>query len=136
MALIPITGQQIRVNTKLYNETLVVSLHMSKRRTLHILYGNDWALPGMMGGDNSLASGTTGGGTPTIIFQGRCYQVIAKVSASGPAASKLLAMLRPPYWREIYWERPVYVNETIPTAILSIAKVLPKYQVLKLLLIQ
>ena len=44
VALIPRTCQQIRVSTKLYNETLVVSLHMSKRRTLHILYGNDWAL--------------------------------------------------------------------------------------------
>jgi len=32
-----------------------------------------------MGGDNGIISQTSGGGTPTIIFEGRCYQTITKV---------------------------------------------------------
>jgi len=44
----------------------------------HIVWMKQGAIGGIMGGDMGAFSQTSGGGTPTIIYEGRCYQTITK----------------------------------------------------------
>ena len=46
--------------------------------TAHVVWKRLGAISGLVGGDNGLVSGTSGGGTPSIIYQGRCYQTLTK----------------------------------------------------------
>ncbi|MGD6808648.1 MAG: PQQ-binding-like beta-propeller repeat protein [Candidatus Bathyarchaeia archaeon] len=44
----------------------------------HIVWKNQGAIGGLTGGSQGIASFTSGGGTPNIIYQGRCYQSVTK----------------------------------------------------------
>jgi hypothetical protein len=46
--------------------------------TAHVVWRRSGALGGLMGADMGYMSYTSGGGTPTIVFQGRCYQTVTK----------------------------------------------------------
>jgi hypothetical protein len=46
--------------------------------TAHIVWSRQGAISGLMGGDNGIISQQSGGGTPNIIYQGRCYQTLTK----------------------------------------------------------
>ena len=46
--------------------------------TCHIVWRKEGAIGGLVGGDNGIVSFTAGGGNPTIVYQGRCYQTITK----------------------------------------------------------
>jgi len=69
----------------------------------HVVWKRQGALSGIIGGELGRLALTTGGGSPSIIFMGRCYQSVTKVVADGSVKS---------VWQcydlrtgEIYWER-------------------------------
>lgn len=88
--------------------------------TAHVVWKRQNNIGGLVGGSVGQISitlgGLTGTGYPTIVYSGRCYEVISKVNTTNNAAQN--------FWRcydlrtgEIYWERMVYSGETIPTFI-------------------
>jgi hypothetical protein len=84
--------------------------------TAHIVWKRQGAIGGLIGGSQGPLSFTSGGGTPSIIYQGRAYQTVTKVSQTGTGSQT--------YWQsydlrtgEIYWERPIYSGETAPSYI-------------------
>ena len=84
--------------------------------TAHIVWKREGAIGGLIGGSQGFLSFTSGGGTPSIIYQGRAYQTVTKVSQTGTGSQS--------YWQsynlrtgELYWERPIYPGETAPSYI-------------------
>ncbi len=82
----------------------------------HIVWKRQGAIGGLIGGSQGDLSFTSGGGTPSIIFQGRAYQTLTKVSSTGTGSQT--------YWQsydlrtgQLYWERPIYPGETAPSYI-------------------
>jgi hypothetical protein len=88
----------------------------------HVVWKRQGAIGGLIGpieGDTKVEDWSSGGGNPSIIYEGRCYQTVteADVSSNSPATRT--------YWMsydlrtgEIYWKRPLYSGETAPTNIL------------------
>lgn len=85
----------------------------------HIVMMRQGTIGGLMGGDMGYYSLTSGGGTPTIIYQGRCYQTVTK-----PASTTINGTTRTQpisVWQcydlrtgQIYWELS---DISAPTAI-------------------
>lgn len=48
----------------------------------HIVWDRQGAFGGIIGGGNGQMSYTSGGGNPTIVFQGRCYQTVTKAAST------------------------------------------------------
>jgi hypothetical protein len=48
----------------------------------HIVWDRQGAFGGIIGGDMGQMSYTSGGGNPTIVFQGRCYQTVTKPAST------------------------------------------------------
>jgi hypothetical protein len=69
-----------------------------------------------MGGDFGDWSLTAGGGNPSIIYQGRGYQVIAKANPTATGSTNYLQCydIRT---GTIYFDRPMFSGEPSPTAI-------------------
>ena len=74
----------------------------------HIVWKNQFAIGGLIGGSAGQASLTVGGmsgaGFPTIIYSGRCYEAYVKPGSGTPAQT---------YWRcydlrtgQLYWDQP------------------------------
>ncbi len=90
--------------------------------TAHVVWRRQGAIGGLIGpiqGDTKVEDWSSGGGNPSIIYEGRCYQTITEpdVSSNSPASRT--------YWMcydlrtgEIYWKRPLYAGESAPTNIL------------------
>jgi hypothetical protein len=89
--------------------------------TAHVVWRRQNNIGGLVGGTAGQISitlgGLTGTGYPTIVYSGRCYEVISKVNTTTNVAAQN-------FWRcydlrtgEIYWERMVTSGETIPTFI-------------------
>lgn len=83
--------------------------------TAHIVWSRQGALSGLTGGSQGINSMTNGGGTPSIIYQGRAYQSYSKPGSGATAQT---------YWQcydirtgELFWERPLVTGESAPTAI-------------------
>ncbi|MEM2130219.1 MAG: PQQ-binding-like beta-propeller repeat protein [Candidatus Bathyarchaeia archaeon] len=85
----------------------------------HVVWKRQNNIGGLIGGAAGQISitlgGLTGSGYPTIVYSGRCYEVISKVNTTTNVAAQN-------FWRcydlrtgEIYWERMVISGETIPT---------------------
>ena len=87
----------------------------------HIVWKQLGADAGIIGGQDGIASWPLNFGgayytPPSIIFQGRIYQVSAKASPTGPSAQN--------YWQcidirtgNLLWERPLYTGESEPNII-------------------
>ncbi|XHH08824.1 MAG: PQQ-binding-like beta-propeller repeat protein [Candidatus Bathyarchaeia archaeon] len=78
----------------------------------HILWRQQTAISGLVGGDSGTDSYYTNGGNPSIIYQGRCYQSYTKPGVGTTSTT---------YWKcydlrtgELYWE---YALSTAPTVI-------------------
>ena len=91
--------------------------------TAHIVWKKQGAIGGLIGPLTSeqkpYESWTSGGGNPSIIYAGRCYQTVTEVDA----------VLNKPttrtYWMcydlrtgEVYWKRPLYTGESAPSVLL------------------
>ncbi len=81
----------------------------------HIVWKKDFMLGGLVGGPGgavtNVAGGLTGGGYPTIIYAGRCYESYSKPGTGSTAQT---------YWRcydlrtgQTYWDQPVSTTTTL-----------------------
>ena len=87
--------------------------------TAHIAWKIQGAIGGLVGpleGDQKVEAWSSGGGNPTIIYQGRAYQSYSKPGSGASAQT---------YWKcydirtgELFWERPVVTGESVPSALL------------------
>jgi len=89
--------------------------------TAHIAWKRQGAIGGLIGpidGSQKVEAWTSGGGSPTIIYAGRCYQTVteADVAYNKPTTRT--------YWMcydlrtgEVYWKRPLYSGESAPSVI-------------------
>lgn len=84
--------------------------------TAHIAWMKTDAIGGIIGGDFGQWSLTTGGGNPSIIYQGRGYQVITKANPTTVGQANYLQCydIRT---GKIYFERQMFTGEPSPTAI-------------------
>jgi outer membrane protein assembly factor BamB len=109
----------------LYASNYKYTAYVQAPNSGHIVWkrrGYPAAMAGMVGGyayDYSLSSG---GGTPSIIFGGRCYQSVSKIVGNASVSYYQCYDLRT---GEIYWERtdvsptPSYIEYTPPTPTLG-----------------
>jgi hypothetical protein len=90
--------------------------YVTAPNSAHIAWIRTSSIGGMYGGDNGPWSSSSGGGTPSIIFMGRAYQVITKASpdAAGTASYLQCYDLRT---GNIYFERQMFSGEASPSAI-------------------
>jgi hypothetical protein len=84
--------------------------------TAHIAWLRQGAIAGMLGGDAGQYALTGGGGTPSVIYQGRAYQSVTKASDTGTTSTS--------YWRcydlrtgEVFWEIPLASGQSAPATI-------------------
>lgn len=89
--------------------------------TPHIVWKRQGSMGGLIGGSagqitDVLFAGTGVIGFPSIIYNGRTYMTVSKVSQTGTGSQN--------YWQcydirtgQLYWERPLYPGETAPTII-------------------
>jgi PQQ-like domain len=83
--------------------------------TAHIAWKRQGAIAGMLGADYGQTGLTSGGGSPSIIFQGRAYQTVTKGTTGFQSQS---------YWQcydlrtgEIFWEIPLASGQSAPSMI-------------------
>ena len=82
----------------------------------HIIWMRQGAFSGILGGDYGDYTMTSGGGSPSVIFQGRCYQTVTQASSTGTASQSV--------WQcydlqtgQIYWQIPLASGQSAPTTI-------------------
>ncbi len=90
--------------------------------TAHIVWRRQGAIGGLIGpieGDTKVEDWSSGGGNPSIIYEGRCYQTVTEADVENNSPSSRT------YWMcydlrtgEVYWKRPLYSGESAPTNIL------------------
>jgi hypothetical protein len=90
--------------------------------TAHVAWMRQGALGGLIGpltGDQPIEANQNGGGNPTLIYQGRCYQTVTEVDVTNNSPSTRT------YWEcynlrtgEIYWKRPLYPGESAPSTLM------------------
>ncbi len=85
-----------------YSRTLCFTPYVQAPNSPHVVWKRQGAIGGLIGGDGGIQSFTSGGGTPSIIFEGRGYQSVTK-PINGVTQS---------VWQcydirtgEVYWER-------------------------------
>jgi hypothetical protein len=114
----PYTGTMANppANTNPYASNYRYTPYVQAPNTAHIAWMRQGAFGGLLGGDNGQYSMTSGGGTPSDIFCGRCYQSITRASTSGTSSQT--------YWQcydlrtgQVYWEIPMAVGQSAPTTI-------------------
>ncbi len=86
----------------------------------HIVWQQQTAISGMIGGTLYQLSNTGVSGTPNIIYAGRVYATYAKPGTGTTAVT---------YWKcydlqtgQLYWERPLATGESAPTQIIYITR--------------
>ncbi len=80
------------------DKTSISTLLTCKRQTAaHVLWRRQGNLGGLLGGDAYQYSLSGGGGTPSIIFDGRCYQTLTKQVPTYVNGSQIL-------WPSTVWE--------------------------------
>ncbi|MGZ4849935.1 MAG: hypothetical protein ACXV2C_00985 [Candidatus Bathyarchaeia archaeon] len=118
-------------NTNKYMSNYRFTPYVQAPNTAHIVWQRPTFIAGLIGGPAEqlswTAGGLTGSGYPTIIYSGRCYEVISEptqpvyINGTWQYPTTVNAVNE---WRcydlqtgKIYWERPVATGETIPTII-------------------
>jgi hypothetical protein len=116
-------------DTNRYASNYKFTPYVQAPATAHIVWKRQGALSGLMGGDYGLklfGSGEgTYAGTPSIIFEGRCYQSITKVASvliNGTYYDQPTSVWQSYDLRtgEVYWEQ---TGVTAPTAITFVSGV-------------
>jgi hypothetical protein len=85
--------------------------------TPHILWKQQGALSGIIGGEAGQYSTSGGAGTPSVIYQGRCYQTVTKVmTVQNLTAAPPTLRLQPTSVAECYDLRTGQIYYDIPVA--------------------
>jgi hypothetical protein len=108
-------GPNWPANTNIYASNYKFVPYVQGPTSAHIVWRRQGALAGIIGGQFGYRSYGPGegtyAGTPSIIFQGRCYQSLTKIVNGVPTSVLQCYDLRT---GEVYWER---VNVPAPTTI-------------------
>ncbi len=90
--------------------------------TAHIVWKRQGAIGGLIGpisGETKVETWSSGGGNPSIIYQGRAYQTVTEPdTANNSPSTRTQWMCYDLRTGEIYWKRPLYQGESAPSAIL------------------
>jgi hypothetical protein len=96
-------GADWPANTNKYMSNYNFVPYVQGPNSAHLVWKRQGAIGGLIGGTMKTISFTAGGGNPTIIYAGRCYQTLTKVMPDGTVKS---------VWQcydlrtgEVYWER-------------------------------
>ncbi len=108
-------GSSWPADTNTYASGYDFTPYVQAPNTAHIVWKQQGALSGLGGGSQGIQSMTSGGGTPSIIYQGRAYQSYSKPGSGSSAQT---------YWEcydirtgKLFWERPLVSGESAPTII-------------------
>lgn len=112
-------GSNWPANTNTYMSNYNFIPYVQAPNSAHVVWKRQNNIGGLIGGTAGQISvtlgGLTGTGYPTLVYSGRCYEVISKVNTTTNVAAQN-------HWRcydlrtgEVYWERMVTSGETIPT---------------------
>ena len=101
-------------DTNRYMSNYQFTPYVQGPKSAHVMWKRQGVDGGIIGGTVGIASWQSGGGGPTIIFQGRCYQTVTKVFNG--ATPERLAMLRLANRRRYIWEKTGITQ--IPTMIM------------------
>ncbi len=107
----------------LYPSNYRYTAYVQAPETAHVVWRRQGAISGLVGGDTYTYSQSSGGGTPTIIYAGRCYQSITKVASvlvngtyvDQPTTAWQCYNLRT---GEVYWEITGLSTNDMPTEVL------------------
>ncbi|MGE5637604.1 MAG: PQQ-binding-like beta-propeller repeat protein, partial [Chloroflexota bacterium] len=115
-------GPNWPADTNIYMNNYGFIPYVQAPNSAHVVWKRQGAMGGLIGGASGqityeLFAGTGEIGFPSVIYMGRCYETITKVSQTGATPQN--------YWQcfdlrtgELYWERPLYAGEaTGPTFI-------------------
>jgi hypothetical protein len=106
-------GEDWPADTNIYSSNYMYTPYVQAPNSAHIVWKRQAGLGGLYGPmypEDSYTSGGAGpSGTPSIIYQGRCYGTISKTENGKPTT----------YWQcydlrtgEIYWEQPAALTVT------------------------
>ena len=114
----PYTGNMTNppANTNPYASNYHYTPYVQAPNTAHIVWMMQGAISGILGSDYGDYTMTTGGGTPSVIYQGRCYQSVTTASATGTASQST--------WEcydlrtgKMYWQIPLASGQSAPTTL-------------------
>ncbi|MGZ4851061.1 MAG: outer membrane protein assembly factor BamB family protein [Candidatus Bathyarchaeia archaeon] len=114
----PYTGTMTNppADTNPYASNYHYTPYVQAPNSAHIVWMRQGAISGMLGGDNGDYVMASGGGSPSIIYQGRCYQTVTQASPTGTTSQSV--------WQcydlqtgQIYWQIPLATGQSAPTAI-------------------
>jgi len=94
--------------------------YVTAPNSAHIVWKRQGTIGGLVGGPLGYSSWGRGGGNPSIVYAGRCYETITKVVDGEPTLVWQCYDLRT---GEVYWEQPVGVSmiEVVPGWFMSSA---------------
>jgi hypothetical protein len=113
----------------LYPSNYKFTAYVTAPNSAHVVWKRE-ALPGgstagMIGGYTWDYSATSNAGTPSIIYDGRCYQSVTKIFEDGTQSMVLQCYnLRT---GQVYWERPVSTTTTMGMFGPSTTAIAPQY---------
>ena len=109
-------GEYWPANTNIYMSNYRFTPYVQAPNTAHIVWKQQYGIGGLIGGVANQISFVIEGDAvvPSIIYAGRMYQTVAKVSPTGTGSQN--------YWQcldlrtgRLYWERMLYPGESAPT---------------------
>jgi outer membrane protein assembly factor BamB len=120
-------GSSWPANTNTYMSSYRFVPYTTAPESAHVVWKLQGAIGGLMGGTAGQLSNVGSGGTPSIIYAGRCYMSVSEP----PQAVYINGSFQYPTtvsgvteWRcfdlrtgQIYWERPVASGETLPSIV-------------------
>jgi outer membrane protein assembly factor BamB len=106
-------GPDWPANTNTYMGNYAFTPYVQGPNSAHVVWKRQGAISGLVGGVSGIGSINSGGGTPSIIYAGRCYQSLTKVIDGVPTSVWECYDLRT---GEVYWDRTGIGNQA-PTLI-------------------
>ena len=106
-------GPDWPVDTNTYMGNYAFTPYVQAPNSAHIVWKRQGAISGLVGGVSGYLSLSSGGGSPSIIYAGRCYETLTKVIDGVPTSVWECYDLRT---GEVYWDRTGIGNQA-PTII-------------------
>ena len=96
-------------NTNPYMSNYNYVPYVTAPTSSHIIWDRQGALSGIIGSDQGFQSLENGGGNPSVIYDGRCYQTLTKVLNG---VSQMVWQCYDLRTGQVYWEQPVPTYQT------------------------
>jgi hypothetical protein len=115
-------GPNWPADTNTYMSNYLYTPYVQAPNSAHVVWKREGATGGLMGGPMGQESWTSGGGTPSIIFSGKCYQTVTKVFDGVTQSVWQCYDLRT---GEVYWEKTNVPAATFVTFELGAGSAVP-----------